>query len=601
VVKSLRLEGLGDTLLVAGRTESATMTLLNATLRVSVTGALADSQRVRADIVAGDSLRLRLDAVTRRFQTLRGALHVAGRAVLPEESGSVEDVKVDLDFNVPFPNPMTRATLTTRSFEGIYVLPGLTRQRFSLDPVLRDGVFRVPGLSVTNDQGQALDGSLEYALLSGNLKAHFEGARFAAQWGDDYKADLHNLKADVARDSAGLRMEGVFSRGTFLFGDPPLRASGTLTNVGWGYAVPVQSRLSKDRRGENPPTLRFTGNLSESLVRYRLKSLGDIQRLFSKNQRRSSRNSLRLNVKLQTMGNANHIDSDILRLTWVGNLSVKGVHPYTLFDGRVNAIGGGFGLERQAYDVTRLEVKWLNVPMEEGQLNFEAQKNLASTCRPAEGTVTDSCTVITRLGGTLEEMKFSYESDCGGAFGAGASVAAILYSVQRGCYDPAFAAGDGRGYGEKALTLLEPSLSRGLSKYVGRYSGNWIEYMEITGLGSLSSEEQTGDSLGQPLSLGLTSREYMRLRLKIRSGYHTTSQDLSNPWEHMLALEWRPPMRLVIRDSLWLQRFDDHLRAVASIRTLPVRAGSIEEDEVEKKVGLNYSYPFWGEWWAKKK
>jgi hypothetical protein len=89
--------------------------------------------------------------------------------------------------------------------------------------------------------------------------------------------------------------------------------------------------------------------------------------------------------------------------------------------------------------------------------------------------------------------------------------------------------------------------------------------------------------------------------LKIRSGYHTTSQDLSNPWEHMLALEWRPPMRLVIRDSLWLQRFDDHLRAVASIRTLPVRAGSIEEDEVEKKVGLNYSYPFWGEWWAKKK
>jgi hypothetical protein len=66
-------------------------------------------------------------------------------------------------------------------------------------------------------------------------------------------------------------------------------------------------------------------------------------------------------------------------------------------------------------------------------------------------------------------------------------------------------------------------------------------------------------------------------------------------------LEWRPPMRLVVRDTTWVRRLDDHLRAVASLRTLPVRANATEEDEVEKKIGLNYSYPFWGEWWSKKK
>jgi hypothetical protein len=599
ILKSLRLSGLGDTLLIDGRTESATVPLFNASMRMAVTGALSDSQYVRAEIVAS-KLQVTLNAVTRRFQTLRGSLQIGGSFPLPEESGSLEGLKADLVFNVPFPDPMTRATLTTRVFEGTYVLPGLTRQHFSLDPSLRDGFFRVARLEVKNDQGQSLTGNLEYALRTQNIKAHLEGDRFVAQWGDDYKADLHGLSADITRDAAALRLVGAFSRGTFLFADAPLRATGTLTNVNWGYTLPARSKLSRDRREENPPVLRFSGNLSESLVRYRLKSLGDIQRLFSKETRRGGRNSLRLNLRVQTTGSNNRIDSDILRLTWVGNLSVKGVHPYTLFEGRVNSIDGGFGLERQAYDVARLEIKWLNTPVENGLLNFEARKNLASTCRPAEGTATDSCVVITRLGGTLEKMQFSYDSDCGGAFGAGASVAAILYSVQRGCYDPAFAAGDGRGYGEKALTLLEPTLNRYLSSKAGRFSGAWIENLEITGLGALSSE-QTGDSLEQPLSLGLTSREYLRVRLKIRSGYHTASQDLSNPWEHMLALEWRPPMRLVVRDTSWVRRLDDHLRAVASLRTLPVRANATEEDEVEKKIGLNYSYPFWGEWWSKKR
>src|SRR5690606_16479029 len=145
--------------------------------------------------------------------------------------------------------------------------------------------------------------------------------------------------------------------------------------------------------------------------------------------------------------------------------------------------------------------------------------------------------VITRLDGTIDEPLFSYDSDCGGAFGAGANVAAILYSVQRGCYDASITTGDDRGYGERALTLVEPTISRKLTQLMGPIWGRWIETAEVTGLGALSPDDVPSDSLGEALSLALTSHEYKRLRLKVRSGMYTASQELSSPWEHMLAIE----------------------------------------------------------------
>jgi hypothetical protein len=605
VLKELRLDGDGDTLSVTARTTSESNPLFNASLRLGVASVLGDEQRVHATLVVADSLRILLDAATRRFQSLRGTLAASGRAALPEKSGSLEGIDVLLDFDVPVADPVRRATAATRTFEGVYLLPGLARQSFSLNAVLRGGTFRIAPFSVKNDKGQSLGGTLEYELATGALKAHLEGERFTAQWADDYKADLRGLRLDLTRDDKGLRAEGGFTEASFLYADAPLRAEGTLSRVHVDYRRPPSA--ARGARGVRlPADLALTATLSESLIRYRLKTFSDIQKVFRKEQRRrSSGPPLRLNVKVQTLGNRNRIDSDMLRLTWVGDLSVRGIHPYTLYNGRVNGLSGSFGLERQSYDIRRLEVKWLNAPLEEGRIAMESRKKLASDCGLPLAEQTDSCTVITRLDGEVGSMQFSYDSDCGGAYGAGANVAAMLYSVQRGCYDPSLVSGsEGPGYGSRALTLLESPLSNRLSQVFGRYSGAWIEQAEVTGLGSLSQEDKAGDSLGQALSLGITSREFSRqglggVRLKLRSGRHVASEDLSNPWEHMFAIEWRTPADALVTHPEWKRRLRDNLRAVASLQTKPVRISNPEEDEVEKKIGLNYTYGFWGNWWAR--
>jgi hypothetical protein len=597
VLKELSLVGEGDTLSIVARTTSESMPLLNARLKAGVSALLGEEQRIRVEAVAGDSLRLRAEATTKRFQSLAGGLQLTGRATLPEESGSLENLQVDLAFDVPAENPSDRATLSTRRFEGVYVLPDKGRQTFSVDPSLRGGMLRVGNLLVRNEQGQSLRGTLEYGLKTKALKAHVEGERFTAQWGDDYRADVRGLNLDIRHDAEGLRVSGAFSRAEVLFADPPLRAEGTLTGV---RALYERAAASGIRRREAPASLTFTGTLSESLVRYRLRSFADLQKVFRGEGRRKSGPPLRLNVQVRTVGDDNRIDSDFLRLTWVGDLSVKGTHPYTLFNGRINALGGGIGLGGQAYGIRSTEVKWINAPMEEGEIRLDARKELIADCNQRNESNPDSCTVILNLLGKLDNMQLTYDTDCGGAYGAGASVSAILFSVSRNCYDASLAAGaDGRGYGERALTLLEPTINRSLSSVIGRYSGNWIEMTEVTGLGSLSAENPGGDTLNEAVSLSLTSKEFQRFRLKVRSGYHPASPDLSNPWEHMLALEWRPPADALVTSDRWKQRLRDNLRAVASLQTRPVRRNNPEEDEIEKKIGLNYGYAFWGNWWSK--
>jgi len=275
------------------------------------------------------------------------------------------------------------------------------------------------------------------------------------------------------------------------------------------------------------------------------------------------------------------------------------------------------GLENQAYAINQMTVKWLNAPLAEGEASLEAKKRLASDCKRATETsgTTDSCVVVTRLSGALPELQFEYDTDCGGGFGAGGSVAAMLFSVRRGCYDPAlFTGGSGANYGQQAISLLEPTINNKLSSVMRRFTGKWIAATEVSGLSNLASgtksetasESETASKSGtgaaqQAIRVQLVSREFMRLRLKMRSGYHNASQDLSNPWEHLMAIEWRPPIERVIDPGILLDRLQDHVRVVASIETKAVAIEPTLEEPIERKLGLNYNYDFWGIWLSKKK
>ena len=326
---------------------------------------------------------------------------------------------------------------------------------------------------------------------------------------------------------------------------------------------------------------------------------------------------MQVQINLETAGTGNTIETDVFRASYVGNVSMVGTYPYALLRGRISAREGSLGTRKQAYRIRRFEVKWLNAPLEEGKVELDSEKKLARSC---EANVSDSCAVIMRLGGTLQDMQFSYDSDCQGSYGDGVQVSALVFSVRRGCYSPGLS-GDGSGlsYEEKALTLLETPLSGYLSEAAEKVSGKWIASANVTGLGALAQDKgkkaddvksslstsasgsasaSASSSSQDAIALEVMSKEFWRMRLRAKSAYKPDLAEEVSPWAYLLGVEWRPPLYQFIDHPVWKQRVKNNVNLDASVFTDPDRT-QVGQDKILRRVGLNYNYDFWGYWWSK--
>ncbi len=608
-MKELKVFGLGDTLTVSVRTDSEKETLLRDTLTLSVTGVLSEVQKITARLKAGKDLTLRFDGTSRQLKDIRGDVNVRGGVTLPDNAGTISGLDVRAVLDIPFKDALAAMRVEVESMRGTYAVPGLDTQYFEVSATVREGLVSVPVLRIRNAAGESLEGNARYEL-SGNksLSVAIKGQSFAGAWNGSNKFRLNGLDAQVHIDSLAMRVKAEVAGARVEMVKLPTRVSGKLRGISLDYFSPMTNGTSNGRRrdasaNQEPAVMNLSATLDSSLIRYRLKSIDALQGLFRK---RGSGRSVRaaapegpsrpmqVRVNVKTEGTDNHIDTQILRMNLVGDMNIQGIWPYALVRGRINAVTGEIGLEKQAYAINRLEVRWANSPLEEGDVSMESQKRLGRTCERKSDM--DSCLVYTRLNGSLENLQFSYETDCGGSFGDGADVTALLLSVRRGCYDGSFAdAESGPSLGSRALTLLEAPVSQELTQVLSRYSRDWISSTEISGLGSLTQAE--GDS-AQALSVEIASKEVLRTRFRARAGYHP-AKNVQNPWEQMVGLEWRPPVDRFISDSTWSRRFRNNLRVLGSVERDPSLETNPNEDVVQRKVSLDYNYAFWKFWFLK--
>ena len=221
---------------------------------------------------------------------------------------------------------------------------------------------------------------------------------------------------------------------------------------------------------------------------------------------------------------------------------------------------------------------------------MEGGKKLRSDCRPESQR---TCNVYIKLDGRLDEMAFTYDSDCGQNAGEAIEPAALINSVSRGCYSDEYIAGaGGGGYGQAVINFLEPTINENLSKVGSRVSMGWIKSTQVTGIGAAVS----GDTVGaEPIALGVESKEKWGMRLMAKAGYHPEKK-VQNPWENRAALEWRPPVEKMAPDSSWKRRVRDRITLEASVETRPDEKREEEGKQVRKQVGIRYRYKFWKLW-----
>ena len=195
----------------------------------------------------------------------------------------------------------------------------------------------------------------------------------------------------------------------------------------------------------------------------------------------------------------------------------RGVYPYTLLTGEFSALSGELGQTSQSYDITDFDLKWQNATVEEGRISVEGGKKLRSDCKP-DTDKNRTCNVYVKLAGRLDDMTFTYDTDCGGNTGATLEPSALINSVSRGCYSDEYVAGGGGGnYGEAVFALLEPTINEKLSSVGSTFSGGWIKRTAVTGIGTAVSGDTTGS---EPIAIGVESKEKWGMSVKAKAGYH---------------------------------------------------------------------------------
>ncbi len=609
-VKEVVIQGNGETLAVRAVTESGVEPLYRDSVNLAVTGILAKTQTITVTARAGLDIFLDFRGTISEYKALEGRLGLHGNVVLPQASGELRNVKVAASVSLPFKEGLKGLRLQADTLGGEYVVAGLDTQSFSAPVRMQGGKITVPDLSMKARSGAELHGRLEFDPPSKRFSADISGSSLAAQIGAGNKLQLRDLRVQAQGDSTLMTVQVGVGSGSVEYIKAPMRVTADVSRLAVFYRAPMgKPRTESGTGGAQIPLLRVNAVLDSSQLRYRLRSLETLTSIFKKegNKRRIAvrrAKPIQLQLNLETAGRGNSIETDVIRLSYVGNVSMAGIYPYALMQGRISSSNGSLGLKKQAYAIKQMEVKWLNAPLEEGELSLTAQKTLARTCEP---DVKDSCAIRMDLTGQLNDIKFAYDSDCRGGYGTGtADVAALIYSVRRGCYSPGAQSGvAGLSYQEQALGMLEPLASNYLSEAAAKLSGHWIASAQVSGLGAFAqdkksvSETDTAAAGRDALAVEILSREFWRLRLRARSAYDLQSADGFNPWTYRVGVEWQPPIFRLIEDPKWKERVKNKITVDASVFTDPVHDPTHLDDPLRRRLGLNYNYDWWGYWWKK--
>ncbi len=604
-IREASVTGRGDTLLIRGVTVSDAEPLFRDSLAVALSGVLGKEQSISVRARAGQDIALAFDGGLTDFRDLKGRLSLQGGATLPGGSGSLSNVRLQADIVLPLKDGLKGLQLNADTLLATYAVPGLDTQVISASVRMRDGKVEVPHLTLTGRDGARLQGGLEFDPDGRRLGADLSGTRLSAQFGND-KVQLRELAAHLQMDSSQMIAQIAVGSGSFEHAKSALRAAGDVSRLTAYYRAPLGSKANQP--GGAIPLLRLSATLDSSDVRYRIRtSMEGLMNIFRKQGQRRSvarrAKPVQVDLNVETSGRGNTIETDVLRVTYVGNLSMVGTYPYALMRGRVTSISGGIGTKKQAYDIKNMEIKWLNSPMEEGELNLNAEKRLARSC---DASMADSCAIRMNLTGPLADIKFAYDSDCRGGYGSGgADVGAMIFSVQRGCYSPsASTSAGGLTYQEQALGLLDPFASGYLSEGLERLSGDWIQSAQVSGISALATDRKNAasDTSNDAVGVELLSKEFWHLRLRAKSAYTLQNADQFNPWSYRVGVEWRPPAFRLVQDPIWRERLKNHVTVDASVFTDPSHSAQTNnQDELRRRVGLNYDYDWWGFWWAKRR
>lgn len=600
-IPHVALIGEGENLRISMRTVSSSQPMLNDSVTLRVGDILGPSPGIDFLAVSSDGMILKFQGGSREFRELEGLFSLQGRVLLPGQAGEIKDARLGGRIFAPFTKNLRREmVLDSGSFSGRYAVPGLDTQHVSGSVAMKNGRLSIPDLRAADKAGIGMNGEAACDFSgSPKVSAKLRGGNLAVQWPGIQKLVLKGTDAALRIDSTGIWAQAMVGKAEFASSKPPITMRGSLENLSLEYYRQTGSKAAKGAFPAGAPVaelprLKVGAKLRDFTFRHKIgfRELQRSIRTVKVDKRKKRVKPMELQLDIETAGSGNRVETDILRMVFAGDIHVRGVYPYTLLTGEFSALSGELGQTSQSYDITDFDLKWQNATVEEGRITVEGGKKLRSDCKP-DTDKNRTCNVYVKLAGRLDDMTFTYDTDCGGNTGATLEPSALINSVSRGCYSDEYLAGGGGGnYGEAVFALLEPTINEKLSSVGSTFSGGWIKRTAVTGIGTAVSRDTAGS---EPIAIGVETKEKWGMSVKAKAGYHPEKK-LPNPWENKVALEWRPPLEKASRSSEWKRRVRDRVTLEASAETRPEEKINEENRQVRKQVGIRYRYKFWNLW-----
>jgi hypothetical protein len=593
-VSRLALRGEGHALLVSAVTASPSNPWLDDSLQLRVDEVLTARPTLELRAACGRGPVLVFRGNLPGLRHLSGTFALSGNAALAGGAGVIRDLRVEGSLEAPLDKSFLKELrVDSASLRGRYAAAGLDTQSFFGSWSVSGGRLALAGFKAVDGMGRSLQGEGEASLVApASVTFKLRGQALALRLPDVQKLLFQDLEATVRYDSLGLSADAAVGRASFVANRAPINIQGDLEAASFSYRAPP------------PPSPGAAAPVPQASVKARLRNFlfqhkigfRELQRFFRTvkvDKRKKKMKPVDLHLTLETAGSENRIETDILRMYFTGDITLKGVYPYTMLSGEFSALSGELGQSSQSYDVSDFDLKWQNATVEEGRISVEAVKKLRADCKP---DTRRTCNVFIKLDGRLDDMAFTYDSDCGGATaGEAIKPTSLINSVSRGCFFEEDIAGSGGGnYGEAVFNFLEPAINEKLSSVGNKFTYGWIQSTQVTGIGTAISGDTTGS---QPIAVNVESKEKWGVRLRGKAGYHQEKK-LPNPWETMGAIEWRMPLEKLSKDSTWRRRVQDRITLEASAETRPEEKPLTEDQQqqVRKQVGIHYRYKFWDLW-----
>jgi hypothetical protein len=87
--------------------------------------------------------------------------------------------------------------------------------------------------------------------------------------------------------------------------------------------------------------------------------------------------------------------------------------------------------------------------------------------------------------------------------------------------------------------------------------------------------------------------------MHLNAGYQPQDVQESQPYSYRVGVEWKPPLFRLFDDPRWKRRIKNNVTVEAAVFRDPSKPGDLSESEVQRRLGLNYQYDWWGHWWSR--